>query len=179
MKEIATTDGKTVLIDDEDYDLVTQYSWAVFHHRRGSDELGYTVLATIDGRLQAMHRLILGFPDAFVDHINGDRLDNRRSNLRPCTVQQNNCNRRVNHNSRSQLKGVKPSTRGRKWEARIRVHGHLQHLGMFSTPEDAARAYDAAARESFGPFARCNYPEGGSTVVSQMAAPHELPTRRV
>ena len=106
------------------------------------------------------HRLLLGIgrlkdTSMFVDHINGNRLDNRRSNLRLCTHLQNS--RNVRAKTRCGLKGV--TQRGQKWQAGIRIDGKTKHLGTFDTLEDAARAYDVAASAAFGEFARLNYPQ--------------------
>ena len=105
-----------------------------------------------------MHRLILGCgPGEEVDHRNGNGLDNRRGNLRPATHALNQANvRRVR--AKSGFKGVsrwvRPSPR--PWRAHITVKGRMKFLGAFATPEEAARAYDAAARELFGEFACTN-----------------------
>lgn len=95
-----------------------------------------------------------------VDHINGDRMDNRRENLRLCTVAQNIRNQKLRA-SKSGFKGVFEK-RG-KWQASYTFEGKKIYIGKFSTPEEAARAYDAAAREAFGEFALLNFPDGGDT----------------
>ena len=102
-----------------------------------------------------MHRRILDVPaDVQVDHVNGHRLDNRRSNLRVATVAQQAMNRRAS--SATGFKGVSPH-RGR-YQARIMRDGRHRVLGCYSDAEEAARAYDAAAVELFGAFARLNFP---------------------
>lgn len=90
-----------------------------------------------------------------LDHRNGDRSDNRIKNLRPATHGQNGMNKGP-HKGRL-LKGVRERSFG--WVARIMAGGRAEHLGTFRTEEEAARAYDAAARKHFGEFARCNYEE--------------------
>lgn len=123
------------------------------------------------GNSDVLSRLImeraLGRPvDAgcVVDHINGDRLDNRRDNLRECTQAGNlqNARARVMHGSlpvQSPFKGVS-GAKGGKWRAYISAAGQRYiHLGTFDAPEEAARAYDAAAIEHFGEFARLNFPD--------------------
>lgn len=106
-----------------------------------------------------MHRIILDAPDGVkVDHINGDGLDNRRANLRLCTNAQNSYNSRlVRKGNDTGLKGVSRARRG--WFARITVNYKQIDLGVFPSSKLAALAYDAAARQHFGEFARCNFPQ--------------------
>ncbi len=94
-----------------------------------------------------------------VDHINGNKLDNRRSNLRLANRSTNQANRGASYHNKSGLKGVchAPHTKDR-WRAQITVRGHKMYLGTFTTPEEAARAYDQAAIQHFGEFARLNFP---------------------
>jgi len=105
-----------------------------------------------------LHRFVLDLtPDdnTSVDHINGDTLDNRRGNLRQCTVTENNRNVRMQRANRSGYKGVvKDSTN--RWKAQIKTRGRTIYLGSFTTPEAAALAYNDAARSAFGEFARLN-----------------------
>ena len=98
-----------------------------------------------------------------VDHINHDKLDNRRGNLRLATHQQNKWNvpkqkHRDGRPTSSQYKGVSLFKRNGRWTASIKVNDKSVRLGYFDTEEDAARAYDAAARQYFGEFAYCNFP---------------------
>lgn len=104
-----------------------------------------------------LHRWIMDAqPGQVVDHINGDRMDNRRENLRLCTVAENirNQKRRA---SKSGFKGV-VQKRGR-WQASYTYEGKRIYLGYFATAEEAACAYDRAAREAFGEFALLNFPD--------------------
>ena len=106
-----------------------------------------------------MHRLILGITcDSQGDHINGDGLDNRRANLRPVTHAQNMQNRRGNGPTFKGIYCVERTTRN-PWMAKIAVAKKQIYLGYYATPEDAARAYDEAAKKYFGEFARLNFPE--------------------
>jgi hypothetical protein len=112
-----------------------------------------------DGRntTQQLHTFLTGW--SFVDHVNGDGLDNQRSNLRPATHAQNSANARLQARSTSGFKGVhRGPIRGKAWRAQIHAAGKKHHLGTFDDPEEAARAYDAAAVELFGEFARTNFP---------------------
>jgi hypothetical protein len=107
-----------------------------------------------------MHRFILNAPRALeVDHANMNGLDNRRSNIRLCTRVQNIANYKVSSVNTSGFKGVIKETsklRPRPWRARIRIDGKLMSLGYFNTPAEAAKAYNAKAKEVYGDFAHLN-----------------------
>lgn len=153
MKEIALTQGKVALVDDEDYALVSAITWCA------NAQAGHWYAVAPHRKLK-MHRLILRAPaGTHVDHVNGDGLDNRRANLRLATRFQNAANRRksVNgRNYRSKYKGVRPNAK--KFQAVIGVRRKLVFIGSFSTELEAARAYDVKAREVFGEFAQLNFP---------------------
>ena len=102
-----------------------------------------------------MHRFILGFPTAHVDHVNGDGLDNRRSNLRLCTHAQNVCGVRQVTN-KTGLVGVSLAKTTGKFLAYIHKDRKSRYLGTFPTAQLAAQAYNAAALQLFGEFARLN-----------------------
>lgn len=120
--------------------------------------LGGTVLGK--GNVRA-HRVIWAmhtgeWPSEFLDHINGDRQDNRISNLREATLAQNHCNRASMPGSSSRFLGVAWSAANKGWMAQIKSKGVRRYLGTFSDEESAALAYNAAAREMHGEFARMN-----------------------
>jgi AP2 domain len=105
-----------------------------------------------------LHTFITGWP--FVDHINGDGLDNRRANLRPADNRRNQQNSRRPAANTSGFKGVFwEAGRCNRWRAQIRVDGRKVHLGLFDDPTEAAKAYDSAAANHYGEFARLNFPE--------------------
>ncbi len=156
-REIITTNGMAVIIDDEDYELVSNHTWSC-------NQDGYPITSLkIDGKLQlaSLHRLIVGFPPYAIDHANGNKLDNRRSNLRRANHQQNAANqpKRLQTTSSSIYKGVR--RQGTGWTARIKVNYRGHYLGMFKTELEAARAYDHAAITHFGEFASLNLERDG------------------
>lgn len=153
--EIVLTQGLKALIDSADLPLVNSRRWYAVKLRHSY----YAVSSTypeISCYLK-MHRIIMGVtnPKIHVDHINGNGLDNRRSNLRLATPQQNNMNAR-------KLKGLWPykgvayDPRNEKWYSRIRHNNKLNHLGTFETAEEAALAYNEKAIILFGEFASLN-----------------------
>lgn len=108
----------------------------------------------------SLHRLITLAPRGVqVDHRDGDGLNNQLSNLRFATSQQNQCNQRKQLGTSSRFKGVVWHKGGNKWMAQTKVFGRRMYLGLHETEEDAARAYDRAALEYFGEFARLNFPQ--------------------
>lgn len=150
-KEIQLTKGKVALVDDEDYEMLIGLGvrWCV------ND--GYAFNQAY-GR---MHRFLVSAPkDRMVDHINGDKLDNRKENLRFATNSQNQANRRVARGA-SKFKGVTwqkrkcDASRG-YWKAQIVVNGELHYLGKYNTDLEAAKAYNEAAVRFFGEFAYLN-----------------------
>ena len=140
------------LVDANDATLLGQWTW-----RLSSD--GYAVRSeTKNGakRTIYLHRAVMQAPrGAIVDHVNGDRLDCRRANLRLVTPSQNNANS-VDRPRHSGYRGVYPHRQAQKWVSQISINGRLRHLGLFDDPADAARAYDRAARSLHGQFARTN-----------------------
>lgn len=158
-REIPMTNapGVVALVDDEDYERVMEHgSW---HRKEGTDTRGggYAVPNHAQRPRPAMHRVVmgLGLGDPGLDHRNGDRLDNRKENLRIATASQNQANTRKMRRSQpmtSRFKGVSLD-RGR-WLASIRVRGRKRNLGRYGTEEEASAAYERAAREAFGEFAR-------------------------
>lgn len=116
-------------------------------------------------RTERVHRLVIeafagAAPGMVTDHINGDRTDNRLANLRAATSSQNGMNKGLLAHSTTGFKGVTFYHRDRNWRAYIKVDRRQRHLGYYADAESAARAYDDAARELHGEFARLNFPDG-------------------
>jgi len=172
MKTIPLTQGKEALVDDEDYSELSKHKWCTYLNTNGEwyakrDEwLG-------NGKCRAiiMHRVIMGAPKGIqVDHIRGtllpsdpNCLDNRKSNLRLATQQQNLCNKTMQSNNTSGFKGVTWDKQTHRWMAQISVNRKHIKLGRFDSLEEAAEVYNSAAILYFGEFAKVNeivYPDG-------------------
>jgi hypothetical protein len=155
---VPLTPAGVALIDAADAERILGYRWHLHPHgyavrpRRAEDGPGPSQIY--------MHRVILDAPTGVpVRRRNESRLDNRRANLRLATLSQSRADARLRGDNTSGYRGVTRSTRRGRWQAQIQVAGKRRFLGYFASKEDAARAYDAAAREAFGEFARLNLPE--------------------
>lgn len=159
MKEIPLTQGMVALVDDEDYEDASRFSWFALANGR----VTYAARHGEGRQTVYMHNSVLGSRAGFqVDHANGNGLDNRRMNLRWATKVEQGRNRQCYRNNVAGLKGVQRVQQSNRWRARITFDGRTHNLGCFDVPEDAARAYDSKAREVFGDFARVNYPTSGN-----------------
>jgi hypothetical protein len=159
-KLIPLSQGKFAIVDAADYEELAQFKWCVRRDRRAW-YAGRNIKRD-DGRRATilMHRAILNpSADMFVDHINHDGLDNRRTNLRVCTQSENQRNCKSRAGATSKFLGVHWHKQMLKWQARIRINGQQFHLGLYADEEAAARAYDVAACEHFGEFANPNFPK--------------------
>jgi hypothetical protein len=145
-----------VLIDDEDYDKIKDYTWRV--SKDGNTFYALTHIR-INGKFTSVpiHRLIMNaHKGQEVDHINNNGLDNRRSNLRICSHSQNMMNTQLNKNNKSGFKGVSIDKKNKylSWRAQISINNKKICLGNFVIPEEAHEAYCEASKKYHGEFAR-------------------------
>jgi hypothetical protein len=167
MIEIILTQGKTTLIDDIDNDLAN-LKWRARVSKRISSESWYAIRQSsrTDGKRKTihLHRIILERKlgrslnsNECVDHINNYSLDNSRKNVRLATQSENNQNSRARKGLKSsQYKGVYWFKSANKWVSQLYLKGRHVHLGLFDDEQDAAKAYNLAARSYFGDFAKLN-----------------------
>lgn len=154
MKKIPLTKGAEAIVDDEDYSYLSQFSW----YLNSTGDAVRSELGRSKGRKHIrMHREILNAPNnKVVDHKNGNRLDNRKSNLRLCSKKDNNHNSKKPKHNTSGFKGVSWHKASKKWRAYIKYNRKTIQIGTFENILDAARAYDNKAQELFGDFAKLN-----------------------
>ncbi len=157
-RKIPLTQDKYAIVDVEDYEQLNQFKWCA----NGKGRMFYAVRNEKRNKKSVtifMHRKIMNQPaDKVIDHINHNGLDNRRSNLRIVTQEQNVWNsRKLTGNYTSKYKGTAKT--GQKWEAKIWYKKRRIYLGCFDDELAAARAYDAKAKELFGDCACLNFPE--------------------
>ena len=152
------TQGKEAIVDDDLFEWLNQWKWCAskagktFYAVRGLRHPDSGIKTTI-----AMHAVLVPVESPLrVDHENGDGLDNRLSNLRVATHQQNMRNRGPNRNGTSGFKGVTWNRSRSKWQTAINIDRRLVFIGRFDSAEEAARAYNAAALEHHGEFAWLN-----------------------
>lgn len=156
MKKIQLTKNQFAIVDDSDFKYLNQFRWYISTSGYATRDVWCKLTRTKSN--VRMHREILGLKkgDAErVDHIDLDKLDNRKSNLRICSHQQNCQNRPKQSNNTSGFKGVYFHKQTKKWNAKI-GKSPSKSLGLFSLKEDAARAYDLEAKKRFGEFAYFN-----------------------
>lgn len=161
MRKILLSRGGIALVDDSDFEYLNQFKWNTMFGK-------YTCYAfrmySLNGDRKIrksilMHREILGTPKGMeTDHIDGNGLNNQRSNIRISTVSENRGNQVRNRlNKTSKFKGVSWSISAKKWVANIQVNKRYMHLGSFSDEKDAAMVYDYFAIDKFREFASTNF----------------------
>lgn len=147
---VTTTNGSIFYIDKADELLVRQYKWSCCTDAKG-------IVSIVNGKGLSVHNLIMGTPKGMeTDHIDLDRLNNRRSNLRIVTHQQNQCNQPPQSNNTSGVTGVSYYPPRHKYRARIKVSQKEIHLGYYSTFEEAVQARNVGMELMFGEFGRYN-----------------------
>lgn len=175
MKEIPLTRGLVALIDDEDYEELSQFSW--YATGRG---YAWRVLPKVPGKKwysrMGMHRQIMGLDPSdvrVVDHIDRNPLNNQRSNIRICTEAENYLNRKVLVTNTSGFKGVSWHKQYKKWRAQIQVNCKKTVIGFYDSPEDAHAAYCVAAKKMHGEFANTEI-----KAVAELAGEHVAYVKR-
>ena len=150
-KNIILTDGKVAVVDDDVFDRLGAYRWVW----DGRYVVRYERLAPKKYQKIRLHREVNETPDGVeTDHVDRDRLNNVRANLRDATHMQNMWNKPAYKTSKSGAKGVYWCPRTSRWRAEIRARGRRERLGYFLEISDAKKAYAAAARRLHGEFAR-------------------------
>lgn len=144
--QIQLPNNKTTLVSDEDYDSIKSFKWHI-------GAKGY-VMGWMGGKTPTyLHRFIMKTPRGYqTDHINGDRLDNRRDNLRVCTASQNSINHIMNKNNKTGYKGVYWHKHSQKWVVYVTKNGKQVYGGIFTDVKLASRARQDLARKLFGDY---------------------------
>jgi hypothetical protein len=151
LKERVTKGRKLAIVDDEDFERINKHGW--YMSSRGYANRGRRIKrGTWKGKIM-MHREVLNLgDDRFVDHINGDRLDNRKKNLRIVTAEQNMANAKIARNNTSGFKGVNRC--GKRWQSRIYYKGKRIFLGYCKTAEEAFLLYIKHGQQLKGEYFR-------------------------
>jgi len=160
MKEIKLSRGRIALVDDNDFGRINAHKWHLNNPRHCCYAERNVPMKNGNGfTAMRMHREIMNAPDGMeVDHIDGNGLNNQKSNLRLCTHSQNQANRKMQKNNRSGFRGVSWRKRERRWAAVVSIDGKRRYLGYFISIYDAAKARDNVVASHFGDFAKLNFP---------------------
>jgi hypothetical protein len=151
MKMIKLTQGRHAIVDDDVHEELSRFSWWFGNggyaqrteKRRGEKR-----------NVMMHHHVLPRLPEFQIDHINGNKLDNRRSNLRYATASENHINKGLIRSNTSGFTGVSWRANRGRWKAYFKKNGRQIYVGQFKTREEAARARDAAVRDAFGEFSR-------------------------
>ena len=158
IKKIPLTQGKFATVDAEDYEYISQWKWYY-------SSTGYAARSIHLGMFNCkqkqkiiyMHRIINTTPEGMdTDHIDMDKLNNQKKNLRGCSRSQNNMNMKGNKNTSSKYRGVYWVKERKKWSVNICKDKYRRYIGSFTSEEKAGEAYNKAALEHFGEFAKLN-----------------------
>jgi hypothetical protein len=142
-----------VIIDDEDWVKIKKFTWYILYNKNKNRSVKCVSTNDREGNIK-LHKLVTGYK--LTDHINGNPLDNRKSNLRDCSHAENMRNRGLHANNSSGFKGVSFHIKSNKFQVNIRIGGKPIYLGLYTHVKDAARAYNKAALKYHGEFARLN-----------------------
>lgn len=159
MKTIPLTHGKSALVDDEDYQRVSRFKWRLLVMHGNEYAHCHSPMVNWKRVTLMMHRVIMNARKGQeIDHRDNNGLNNQKSNLRFCTRSQNMANRRIDRDNKTGFKGVRFIGRQpfNPWRAQIGVGGKLVDLGSHPTAQEAAEAYNRAALEYFGEYAKLN-----------------------
>ena len=149
------TDGSSFLIDSEDLPAVSRYTW--FRGKRGYPIAHTSRRSANPHKTFPLHRFLMNPQEGYdVDHISGDKMDNRRSNLRICTHQENMFNQALRSNNTTGFYGVSKNKKTGNFEAYLHIDGKKKYLGTFMSAAKAAEKRDEAAKHYFGEYARLN-----------------------
>ena len=154
--------GSFFIIDASDFPAVSEFSWSL--GKRGYPVAHTSRRAESGHRTFPLHRFLMNPEDGYdVDHVSGDKLDNRRANLRVCSHQQNMFNQKMRSTNSTGYYGVSKMKSTGRYEAYIHFDGKKKYLGTYMTAEEAASARDKAATRLFGVYARLNNGAGAVT----------------
>lgn len=144
--------NKEFYFDIEDYDKIKDYCW--FETDKGYIQTNTKTGNKVDGRGNLkLHRLITNNEWEIVDHVNRNRADNRKENLRQCTRTQNNTNKELYSNNTSGVMGVGWHKKHQKWQVTININKKHKYLGIFIDKEEAIRVRLQAEADYYGEFA--------------------------
>lgn len=149
--------SKACFVDDEDFSILKDRKWSLSN---GYPRTGFTNRILNPKKRQIftrMHKCILWSPKGTdIDHMDGNKLNNQKVNLRICSRSENSWNRKKHKNNHSGFKGVSWIKRQQQWDAKICKHGETKFLGYFDSPAEASEVYKKAAKKLFAAYAKLN-----------------------